>query len=367
MKLFYSVVLYAVLSANSWAAIGSVTETKGTACEIMRGKNKLTGTKGAGVESMDTYITGICESNITFKDNTHVKVTNHSKLVIDDFVYDPNQSDAGKLAIRVGMGTVRYASGQIAKNNPQNVNVRTPTATIAVRGTDFTMTVDELGQSLIVLVPSCKDQKDIKEYELQENVCRVGTIIVSNDVGTVTLDQAFQATYIATSTAMPTAPVVVSIVESKISNNLILVQPTEIQRAIREAAKSPRDRELEEIEAEAARRLAQRVRETAEQIAQAQILLMVDLASRSGCNASTGICIIWEKPDEIDSQNRGRSVAFRYTENEHYAEVKTQGYESNTSITINHNDNSATAVIGNGAPGGNVISIRQSTGVRRAQ
>lgn len=367
MKLIHAVLLYAVLAAPAWAAIGSVTETKGTACEIVRGKNTVAGTKGANVESMDTYITGVCESNITFKDNTHVKVTNHSKLVIDDFVYDPKQSDAGKLALRVGMGTVRYASGQIAKNNPQNVNVRTPTATIAVRGTDFTMTVDEVGQSLVVLVPSCKDQKDIKEYELQENVCRVGSIIVSNEVGTVVLDQAFQATYIPSSISMPTPPVVVSIVESKISNNLILVQPLEIQRAIKEASKTPRDRELEDLEAEAARRLAQRVRETAEQIAQAQILLMLDLAGKSGCNPSTGICVIWEKPDEVDTQNRGKGIAFRYTENEHYAEVRTQGYESNTSITITHNDNSATTVIGNGSPGGNVISIRQSTGVRRAQ
>ncbi len=53
------------------------------------------------------------------------------------------------------MGTIRYTSGQIAKNNPQQVNVKTPTASIAVRGTDFTMTVDEAGQSLVVLVPSC--------------------------------------------------------------------------------------------------------------------------------------------------------------------------------------------------------------------
>ena len=56
------------------------------------------------------------------------------------------------------MGTVRYASGQIAKANPQQVGIQTPTATIAVRGTDFSMTVDEVGQSLVMLVPSCKDE-----------------------------------------------------------------------------------------------------------------------------------------------------------------------------------------------------------------
>jgi hypothetical protein len=356
-----------MFGSDALAAIGSVIETKGTACEIRRGKSSVTGTKGAGIETMDTYITGICEAHIGFKDNTQVKVTNHSRLVIDDFVYDPRASDAGKLAIKVGMGTVRYASGQIAKNNPQKVNINTPSATVTVRGTDFTMTVDEVGRSLIVLVPSCKDQSEVKQYELQENVCAVGSITVSTEVGTVTLDQAFQATYVSSRVDLPTPPVVVNIVESKISNNLILVQPLEIQRAIKEAAKTPRDRELEEIEAEAARRLAQRVRESAEQIAQAQMLLMAELAGRSGCNATSQVCVIWNKPDEQDPQNRGPGVAFRYTENEHYAEVKTQGYESNTSITITHNDNSASTVIGNGSPGGNVISIRQSTGVRRAQ
>lgn len=108
----------------SWAGIGTVSDAKGTACEVERNKKKLPGTKGSGIESMDTYITGACTSNITFKDDTKVKVTENSRLLIDDFVFDPKASDAGKLALKVGMGTVRYASGQIAKNNPQQVNIK---------------------------------------------------------------------------------------------------------------------------------------------------------------------------------------------------------------------------------------------------
>ena len=124
------------------------------------------GGKGESVEMNDAYVTQACQSNITFKDDTKVKVTENSRLLIDEFVFDTKKSDAGKLAFKIGMGTVRYASGQIAKSNPQQVGIQTPTATIAVRGTDFTMTVDESGQSLIMLVPSCKDEKDIKQYEL---------------------------------------------------------------------------------------------------------------------------------------------------------------------------------------------------------
>ena len=103
---------------NTWAAIGTVSEVKGTACGIERNKQKLDGAKGAGIESMDIYTTGNCVSNITFKDDTRVKVNENSRLLIDDFVFDPKASDAGKLALKVGAGTVRYASGQIAKNNP---------------------------------------------------------------------------------------------------------------------------------------------------------------------------------------------------------------------------------------------------------
>jgi hypothetical protein len=158
--------LLLTVASPSWAGIGTVSENKGTACEVERNKKKMSGVKGAEIESMDTYTTGACVSNITFKDDTKVKVTENSRLLIDDFVFDPNKSDAGKLAIRVGMGTVRYASGQIAKNNPQQVNIKTPTAAVAVRGTDFTMTVDETGQSLVMLIPSCKDEKDVKQFEL---------------------------------------------------------------------------------------------------------------------------------------------------------------------------------------------------------
>ena len=61
---------------------------------------------------------------------------------------------------------------------------------------------------------------------------------------------------------------------------------------------------------------------------------------------------------------RGRGIAFRSNE-DHYAEVKTQGYSSNTIVTIVHNDASATEVIGSGDYGGNSVFIKQSLGTRK--
>ena len=362
MRVFLLALLLTVASP-SWAGIGTVSENKGTACEVERNKKKMSGVKGSEIESMDTYTTGACVSSITFKDDTKVKVTENSRLLIDDFVFDPKVSDAGKLALKVGMGTVRYASGQIAKNNPQQVNIKTPTATVAVRGTDFTMTVDETGQSLVMLVPSCKDESEQKKYELEENRCKVGSIVVSTGIGSVTLDKAFEATYVTSSSMMPTAPVIVNTVEGKIGNNLIIVKPSEIVQAIKDAGRSKRDAELEELEADAQRQIAMRVEKGREK--EAPVLLpdtFVD--GKKGCNSSTSVCVAWEKNDNADIQSKGKGIAYR-NNLDHYAEVKTTGYDSNTFVSISHNDQYAFTVIGSGDPGGNMVTIIQKTGVLR--
>lgn len=355
--------LLLTFTSLSWAGIGTVSDNKGTACEVERNKKKMSGVKGAEIESLDTYTTGACVSNITFRDDTKVKITENSRLLIDDFVFDPKASDAGKLALKVGMGTVRYASGQIAKNNPQQVNIKTPTASVAVRGTDFTMTVDETGQSLIMLVPSCKDEKDAKQFELDEQRCKVGSIIVSTGVGSVILDKAFEATYVTSNSMMPTAPVVVSTIESKIGNNMIIVKPSEVQHAIKDAGKSKRDTELEEMEADAQRQIAMRIEKANEK---ADPVLLPDTFSdgKKGCNPSTTVCVAWEKNDSADIQSKGKGTAYR-SNTDHYAEVKTSGYDSNTFVAISHNDQYAFTVIGSGDPGGNVVNIVQKTGVLR--
>lgn len=161
---------------------------------------------------LDTVVTAKSKVLLTFEDDTTVKITEQSKLVIDDFVYD-NKKGAGKLALKVALGTARYASGQIAKSNPQSVNIQTPTATIAVRGTDFSMTVDELGRSLVMLLPSC-DKK----------ACVTGAIEVSTEVGSVFMNQAYQTTVVASRDQAPTKPIIISIDEANI-NNLLIVSP----------------------------------------------------------------------------------------------------------------------------------------------
>lgn len=210
------VTLLLLINNNLYAAVGKVSEQTGPT-EIVRNKNSIPSKVGSGVEMNDTVVTAKAKAKLTFEDNTTVNITEQSKLVIDDFVYDPNKG-SGKLAMKVVMGTARYASGQIAKSNPQSVNIQTPTATIAVRGTDFSMTVDELGRSMVMLLPSC-DKK----------ACVTGAIMVSTDVGSVFMDVAFQTTIVNSRDQAPSKPIIVNIDPLNINNMLIVAPPKEVE------------------------------------------------------------------------------------------------------------------------------------------
>ncbi len=224
--LFVSMLFCTGVQAN----IGNLTELQGTAIEIKRKNQSIKAQDKSIVESMDTVIVGSKTSTgITFIDNTKVKITENSRLVIDDFVFDPNIKDAGKLGMKVALGTVRYASGQVAKNNPQNVNIKTPTASIAVRGTDFAMTVDEVGRSLVVLLPSCDDESRLVTHTQISGNCTVGAIEVETLGGSVSLREAYTATYVTDAQQPPLPPVKVD--PTVVSNDSNLKKPESILKS----------------------------------------------------------------------------------------------------------------------------------------
>ena len=221
MRLF--IILWC-LTFSSFAAgiIGDIILHTGNAVIEQDGED-VEAEKDLDIFSYNTVKTGKGKVAIGFIDDTRVDVTEHSKLIIDEFVYDPN-TKTGSLSLKAALGTIRYASGQIAKTSPTNVQITTPTATIGVRGTDFTMTVDEIGSSTIILLPSCDTN----------GFCFVGEITVESDAGQIIMNQAFQATVVDTISSPPLKPVILSLEEDFITNLLIISQPREIEEAVRE-------------------------------------------------------------------------------------------------------------------------------------
>ena len=214
----------ALVPSIALAEVGSITEFDGNPAGAKRGNEELIFEQtGFGVEMLDKLITAKTNLEITFEDDSKVRITEQSELVIDDFVYDPN-TGSGKMAMRVALGTVAMTSGRIAHSNNRNASIRTPTASITVRGTDFSMTVDELGRSLIILLPSCPDET------LDEDECPVGAIEVSNAAGSVLLNEAYQGTMVGSLAMIPSDPRKLLLDRSQINNNLIIVPPSEFPR-----------------------------------------------------------------------------------------------------------------------------------------
>ena len=214
-----SLIIGLLVAGSAWAEIGSVTEASGTAI-IKRGKDTIQIAKGTQIKVNDKVETKNGKVKIVFKDDTNVTVTESSSLVIDDFVYDP-KSGAGKLGLKAAAGTVRYVSGSIAKD-PKNVKINTPTAAIAVRGTDFVMAVSETGGSMIMLMPTCEIEQNVNLKGLS---CGSGAIDVETPAGIVQLNRPYQATLVETLNGIPSPAVIVALNGMAIGNNLMVNPP----------------------------------------------------------------------------------------------------------------------------------------------
>lgn len=209
----YIILCWLLYATTAWADIGSVTELTGSGA-IKRGKETIAIAKGIVIQTNDKIETKNGKVKIVFKDNTTVSVTEHSSLVIDDFVYDPKNASGGKLGLKATGGAVRYVSGAIAGANPNSVKINTPTAAIAVRGTDFVMAVNEVGASTVILMPQCVGDE-----------CKSGAIDVTSGPNTISMNRPYQATMVETAGAPPTPPLTVNLFNTPIGTNLLVSSP----------------------------------------------------------------------------------------------------------------------------------------------
>lgn len=193
------------------ASIGDISELTGTA-EVIRDQ-PYGAELDFPIQQMDDVRTTVGRIAITFLDDSIVKLTEHSKLVITEYIYDPDPSK-GKMAMKFANGTARFISSKLGKIDKKNIRLSTPTADIAIRGTDFTCTVDELGRSLIILLPDV-------------NGLSSGEILVTTAAGTVTLNKPYEATTVDVWENSPTSPVILDLTLDIIDNMLIVAPPDE--------------------------------------------------------------------------------------------------------------------------------------------
>ena len=191
--------------------IGDITELRGVGAVIR--DDTFTPEVGFEIEQMDDVRTGNGRLAISFLDDSKVRLTEHSKLIIDKVVFnpDPNKSE---MALKFASGTARFITGKIGNINKENIKIETPTSQISIRGTDFTVTVDELGRSLVILLPD--------EFGVSS-----GEIVVATALGSVILNKPYESTVTSVWEAIPTRPVVLDLTLDLIDNMLIVSPPKE--------------------------------------------------------------------------------------------------------------------------------------------
>jgi hypothetical protein len=147
-----AVVAVSVLAGVATAALA---DTQIGAAQLV--VNQVTGTlastreaaplrAGIDVFQNETISTGkTSASRVLFQDKTELSVGPLSEVVLDQFVFDPDPSRS-RVALSIAKGVARFSSGLLPKSDYE---LRTPTATIGIRGTLLTITVSPTRVSTI--------------------------------------------------------------------------------------------------------------------------------------------------------------------------------------------------------------------------
>ena len=130
------------LALPARADVGQIKVATGQVFVDRKGQS-LPGRVGLPLEADDVLRTGADGSvGITMRDNSLLSAGPNSILSLEHFEFDPTTSE-GRFDARLQRGTLAVTSGRIAKKSPQAMTVRTPSAVLGVRGTEFVVAVDD--------------------------------------------------------------------------------------------------------------------------------------------------------------------------------------------------------------------------------
>ena len=124
----------------------------GAAVGEIKNQNNKSLQNGSKIFFGDTIVSKKnANAQILFIDQTVLTLGEDTEMTIDEFIYDPN-SNEGSFVSSVKSGTVKFITGQISKNNPEDLEVKVPAGTLGARGTEFIVLAGKNNQSTVVLL-----------------------------------------------------------------------------------------------------------------------------------------------------------------------------------------------------------------------
>lgn len=129
------------LSAFVWSNIGNVAALKGNA-NILRHSKTLKIKSGIALEVKDKIVTSSqARVQVILKDNTVVTIGPNTSFVFDAYTFGTKANS--QVAMHIDRGFFRSVTGKIGKLAPERFKVKTVSATIGIRGTDFSALVSD--------------------------------------------------------------------------------------------------------------------------------------------------------------------------------------------------------------------------------
>ena len=139
---FAAVLVLAMPALAQEGAVGQVKTASGTAL-LLRGEQRLAAKPGDAVLQKDVIETGADGAiGVTLIDNTVLSAGPNSQVALEEYSFNSSNFTGAMLA-DMRKGTLAVVSGDIARSSPDAMKVRTPTAILGVRGTQFAVQVGD--------------------------------------------------------------------------------------------------------------------------------------------------------------------------------------------------------------------------------
>ena len=108
--------------------------------------------KGEQVAAGNLYSTGNGILQIQFDDGGFISLKPNSQFLVEEYRYDPKTPQQNRAKFSLESGELRTKSGQVGKHNPNHYAMKTPVATIGIRGTTYRLVVieNDFGESLSI-------------------------------------------------------------------------------------------------------------------------------------------------------------------------------------------------------------------------
>ena len=246
---------YAQASGDGALSIGEVSSLSGTAKAIRLDGNEFVLSDGDPVFQGDTIeVSDSGAVGLTFVDKTTLSLSEGGKMVLDELVYDPETGN-GSLGVDMVEGAFSFISGEIAKTGPDAMTIKTPVATVGIRGTTVA------GKAAV-------EGNENSFTLLQDADGGVGEISVSNAGGTQVLGQVGATTSIASFNAPPPPPIILSAaqIQANYGTALNILPATPTVAPTPQEAPPPQEQQQEEAQEEASEESDEETEEASEEV-----------------------------------------------------------------------------------------------------